>query len=71
VELANETVAAAQQGAIRFRFRCRVRKGRTANSIIRPGEAPMCVRGLNRRTVDDEAEQQNREHASKRTVRPN
>lgn len=70
MELADETIAAAQQSGVRFRFRCGVRKGRTANSIIRSSEASMRVRGFNRRTVDDEPEQQKREHASKRTGRP-
>lgn len=58
VELADETVATAQQSAVCFSVRRRIRKGRTANSITRPSETSMSVCGFNRRTVDNEAEQQ-------------
>lgn len=56
VELANETVAAAQQSAVCFSVRCRIRKVRTANRIVRSEEAAMSVRGFYRRSVDDKAE---------------
>jgi hypothetical protein len=70
VELANETVAAAQQSAVCFSVRCRIRKVRTANRIVRSGEASMSVCGFYRCSIDDKAEQQKREDARKRTVRP-
>lgn len=65
VELADETVATAQQSAVCFSVRCRIRKVRTANRIVRSGEASMSVRGFYRCSVDDKAEQQKRKHASK------
>ena len=69
MELANETVAAAQQSVICFRFLCRIRKGGATN-IVRSREPSMRMRGLNRRSVDNETEQQKREHASKRPILP-
>ena len=68
VELANETVAAAQQSAVCFRSACRIRKRGTGDDIVRRSEASMSVRGFNGRSVDDETEQQKRKHASKRPM---
>lgn len=68
VELANETVAAAQPTAACFRFRCRIRKGGTADRLVRRSEASMRVRGFNGRSVDDETEQQKRERARKHAM---
>ena len=70
VELANETVAAAQQIAICFRSRCRIRKRGIDDGIVRRSEASMRVRGFDRRSVDDEAEQQKRERARKHAMPP-
>jgi hypothetical protein len=70
VELANETVAAAEQIVVCLGLRRRIRKGGTAAGIVRSSEAAMSVRGFNGCPVDNETEQQEREHASKRTVRP-
>jgi hypothetical protein len=64
VELANETVAVAQQMAVSFRFRCRIRKRGTGAGIV-CREASMRVRGFDGRSVDDETEQQKRERARK------
>jgi hypothetical protein len=68
MELANETFAAAQQPVIRFRFLCRIRK-RGATNIVCFREASVSMRGFNSRSDTNETEQQQREHASKRTVR--
>jgi hypothetical protein len=65
VELANKTVAAAQQITVCFRFRCRIRKRRTGAGLVRRSEASMRVRGFDGRSVDDETEQQKRERARK------
>jgi hypothetical protein len=68
VELANETVAAAQQTSVCFRFRCRIRKRGTGDGIVRSSEASMRMRGFNGRPVNNETEQQKRERASKDAV---
>jgi len=65
VELANETVAAAQQIAVCFRSACRLRKRGTGDGIVRRSDASMRVRGFNGRSVDNETEQQKRERARK------
>ncbi len=69
MELANETVAAARQSVICFRFLCRIRKGGAAN-IVRSGEVSVSMCCLDRRSVNNETEQQKREHASKRSMLP-
>lgn len=67
MELANETVAAAQQSVVCFRFLRRIREGGTAD-IVGAREASMRVRCLNRRSVNNETEQQKREHAGQGAV---
>lgn len=69
LELANETVAAAQQIGVCLSFPSRIRKGGSASGIARAGQVSVSMRGFNGRPVDNETEQQQREHASKRTVR--
>ena len=69
MELANETVAAAQQRGTCFRFLCRIRKGGAAN-IVRSREGSVSMRGLDRRSVNNETEQQKRKHPSKRPMLP-
>lgn len=68
MELANETVAAAQQSVVCFRFLRRIGEGGTTD-IVGSGEASMSMRRLNRRSVNNETEQQKREHAGKGAVR--
>ena len=68
MKLANETVTAAQQIAVCFRIRCRIRKRGTGDSIVRTGEVSMSVRGFNGRPADNETEQQKRDRASKHAV---
>ena len=67
MKLTNETVAAAQQSVICFRFLCRVGEGGATN-IVPSREASMRMRRLDRRTVNNKTEQQKREHASKRSM---
>lgn len=68
MELANETVAAAQQIAVCFRFAYRLRKRGTGDGIVRRSDASMRVRGFNGRSVDNETEQQKRERARKHAL---
>jgi hypothetical protein len=58
VELADETVAAAQRIAVCFCSACRIRKRGTGDGIVRGSDASMRVRGFNGRPVDNETEQQ-------------
>ena len=67
VELADETVAAPQERIVCFRFLRRVREGGTA-CIVSGREASMSMRRLNGRPVNNETEQQQREHAGKAAV---
>jgi hypothetical protein len=67
VELANETVAAAQQSVVCFRFLRGIREGGTAD-VVSWREAAMRMRRLNRRSVNNETEQQKREHAGEGAV---
>lgn len=68
MELADETVAAAQQSVTCVRVRCRIRKSGNSDSAIRTREAAVCVRRFDRRPVNNEPEQQKRKHARKRSV---
>ena len=68
MELADETITAAQQIAACFRFRSWIRKSGTGDCTVRCSEASMRVRGFNRRSVNNEAEQQKRERASKHAL---
>ena len=68
MELANETVAAAQQIGVCFRSACRIRKRGTGDGIVRRGYVSMRVRGFDGRAVNDETEQQKRQRARKRAV---
>ena len=68
MKLANETVTAAQQVAVCFRFSCRIGKRGTGDGIVRCNEVSMCMRGFNCRSVDNETEQQKGERASKHAV---
>lgn len=68
VELANQTVATAQQIAVCFNSRCRIRKRGTGDGIVRRSDVSMSVRGLNGSSVDDESEQQKRKRARKHTM---
>ena len=68
VELANETVATAQQIAVCFNSRCRIRKRGTGDGIVRRSDVSMSVCGLNRSSVNDETEQQKRKRARKHAV---
>ena len=67
VELANEAVAAAQQCVVCFRFLRGIREGGTTD-IVGWREASMSMRRLNRRSVNNETEQEKREHAGKSAV---
>lgn len=69
MELANQTVAAAEQRGVGFRFGCRIREvgGADGTSCVR--QVSVSMRGLNRRSVNNETEQQQREHASERAMR--
>lgn len=58
MELTNKTVAAASELSCRPGFRCRIRKVGTANDTVRSYEASVRVRGFNRRSVENETEQQ-------------
>jgi hypothetical protein len=66
VELANETVVATQQIVVRFGFRSRIRKRGTGD--VRRREASMRVCCFNRCPIDNEAEQQKRQRASKHAM---
>ena len=70
VELANETVAAPQERIVCFRFLRRIREGGGTTDILGWREASMRMRRFNRRSVNNETEQQKREHASKRPMLP-
>ncbi len=65
MELANETITAAQQIAACFRFRSWIRKRGTGDGIVRCDEVSMRMRGFNRCPIDDETKQQKRERARK------
>lgn len=69
MELTNETVAAARQIGECLSFRRRIRKAGSAGDTRRAGYDSVSVRGFNSRPVDNETKQQQRQHASKRTVR--
>jgi hypothetical protein len=69
VELANETIAAAEQIGVRLSVCVRIRKAGSANGIFRGGYAAMSVRCFDSRPVNNETEQQQREYACKRTMR--
>lgn len=68
MELANETVAAAQQRAVCFCFAW-IRKRGTGDGIVRSTDASMRVRGFNGRPVNNETEQQKRQRARKHAMR--
>ena len=70
MELANETVTAAQQIAVCFRFHCRIRKRGAGDGAVRCSEASVRMSGFNSRSVDDETEQQNGKRARKRALLP-
>jgi hypothetical protein len=70
VKLANETIAAAGQRVAGLGIGCRVGKICSANGIVRAGETSVSVRGLNRRSVNNETEQQKRQHSRYWSVRP-
>lgn len=69
VELAEETVAAAEQIGVCPSFCVRIRKAGSANRIVRAGQASMSVCSFDRRSVNNETQQQQRKHAGKRTMR--
>ncbi len=68
MELADETIAATQQGVVCFRSRCRIRKGGSAGYIVIYGETSMGVRGFNGCPVDNETEQEKRQRARENAV---
>ncbi len=68
MELANETVTAAQESIVRIAFGGRIRKRGTGDGIVRCREASMRMRGLNRRSINDETKQQQRERARKQAA---
>jgi len=63
VKLANETIATAQQVIAPLRTGCRIRKSGSGVGSGRWSEASVRVRGLDRRSADDETEQQKTQHA--------
>lgn len=69
MKLTNETVAAAQQSVIGFRFLCRIGEGGATNAFSFR-EVSVGMRCLNRRSVNNESEQHERERASKRSMLP-
>ena len=60
MELANKTVAAAQQIAVRSGLACRIRKRGTRDNIVRRENASMRVRGFNGGPVGNETQQEKR-----------
>jgi hypothetical protein len=68
MELADQTVAAAQQSVTRARVCCRIGKSGNSDRAIRTSEAAVSVRRFDRRPVNNETEQQKRKHARKRSV---
>ena len=68
MELADETVAAAQQSVVCLGVRCRIRKGGNADRAVCCREVAVRVRGFHRGAVNNETEQQKRKHPSKRSV---
>jgi hypothetical protein len=68
MELADEAVAAAQQSVACGRVRCRIRKSGSSDGAIGTSEVSVRVRRFDRRPVNNETEQQKREHARKRSV---
>lgn len=69
VELADETIATTQQVGACFGFRCQIGNGGSAGDTGRPGNTSVSVGGFNCRPVENESKQQQRQHASIRTVR--
>lgn len=65
MELADETVTAAHQINASLCFVCGIRKKGTRDNILRRGDASVGVRCLQRRSVDNETEQQKAERARK------
>jgi|GEM_PF-5032754 len=68
MQLTNETVAAAGQLGSCLGVSRRIRKVGSASDSLRGGEASVRMRSFNRSSVDNESEQQQREHAPKRVV---
>lgn len=68
MELADEAVAAAQQSVAGGRVRGRIRKSGNSDGALRASEVSVRVRCFDRRPVNNETEQQKREHAGKRAV---
>ena len=68
MELADETVTAAHQINPSLCSVCGIRKKGTRDGILRGGDASVGVRGLHRRSINDETEQQKRECARKHAM---
>lgn len=58
VELANETIAAAQQVDGCFSFADRIGESRSPNDTVRAGSASVSMSGFNRSSVNNKTEQQ-------------
>ncbi len=70
MKLANEAVATTKQGGAGFRFSCGFGEIGACVDAGNASQVAVSVRGLDGRSIDHEAQQQQRKHACERAARP-